>query len=308
VIVAYIDVCKHQFGVEPICRVLRDHDLLIAPSTYYAAKVRPPSARKRSDERLLEVVKRVHRENFSVYGVRKVWHALRREGHVIGRDQVARLMRIAGVRGQSRRKRVRRTVPSPGAARSPDLVRRQWFRDAPDLVWVADFTHVPTREGWVYVSFLQDGFSQRLLGFTVSASKGVELVTRALDQAVNVRRRRNPTFVADGVIHHSDAGSQYTSLAFSTKLVEHGVMGSIGRVGTAYDNALMETTIGLYKSELIHNRQPNWASRQEVETATTRWVQWFNGQRLHSSLGYVSPIEFEEAYTAQAQALLRQAA
>ena len=298
-ITAYIDTYKNHFGVEPICRVLRQNNIQIAPSTYYASKKRPPSARKQSDERLLEVIKRVHRENYGVYGIRKIWHALKREGLTVGRDQVARLMRFAGLRGRARRRKIRTTIPIPGAIRSPDLVRREWFRDAPDLVWVADFTHVLTREGWAYVSFVQDGFSRRILGFTVRTSKSSELVLRALEQAVNVRQRNDPSFVAQGVIHHSDAGSQYTSLAFSQKLLDHGVAGSIGRVGTAYDNALMESTIGLFKNELIHTRQTGWGSRQEVETATARWVRWFNEARLHSALDYLSPTEFEVAYTQQ---------
>ena len=306
-ITAFIDTYKNHFGVEPICRVLKNHDLPIAPSTYYAAKNRPRSARQQSDERLLEIILRVHRENFGVYGVRKVWHALQQEGLAVGRDQVARLMRRAGLKGQTRQKKIRTTFQTPGAIRSPDLVRRDWFQDAPDRVWVADFTHVLTREGWGYVSFVQDGFSRHILGFTVSSSKGAELVMRALGQAVNVRRRTDPRFVADGVIHHSDAGSQYTSLAFSQKLVDHGVNGSIGRVGTAYDNALMESTIGLFKSELIYARQAGWVTRQEVGTATMRWVTWFNRRRLHSALDYVSPLDFEMAYT-QRQVLLRQAA
>jgi len=306
VIVAFIDAYKLVFGVEPICRVLREHNLPIAPSTYYAFKKRPPSARAVSDERLVEVVKEVHRDNFGVYGGRKMWHALKRKGEQIGRDQVARLMRAAGVRGVSRRKHVR---PSPTLieVRSPDLVRRAWFRDAPDLVWVADFTHVHTREGWMYVSFLQDAFSRRILGFTVAASKTVELVTRTLLQAVSVRRRSNVDFVAEGVIAHSDAGSQYTSLAFTEKLLDLGIAGSVGRVGTAYDNALMESTIGLYKTELVHRRATGWDGREELELATARWVAWFNRDRLHEMLGYFTPIEIEAAYVQQ-QGLPRQAA
>ncbi len=298
-IVAFIDAYKALFGVEPICRVLRDHDLLIAPSTYYAAKSRPPSARQQSDEVRLEDVKRIHRENYGVYGVRKVWHALQREGIQIGRDQVARLMRRAGLRGVSRRARARRGPVSEPEVRVADLVRREWFRDAPDVVWVSDFTHVLTREGWVYVSFLQDAFSRHILGFTVATSKTTELVSRALDQAVSVRRRNDVTFLADGVLVHSDAGSQYTSLAYSQKLHDHGLVGSIGRVGTAYDNALMESTIGLFKTELIHARATGWQSRQEVETATARWVAWFNRDRLHGELGHQTPIEIEMAYAHQ---------
>ena len=236
-----------------------------------------------------------------------MWQALLHEGIGVGRDQVARLMRLACLRGVTRRRKVGTTIPSLDDVRAPDLVRRGWTQDAPDRVWVADFTHVPTREGWVYVSFLQDGYSRRILGFTVATSKTTELVTRALDGAMSVRRRTDPTFVADGVLVHSDAGRQYTSLAYSQKLLDHGVSGSIGRIGTAYDNALMESTIGLYKTELIHARQTGWSGRQEVETATTRWVTWFNRQRLHSALDYQSPLHVEAAYTHQ-QDVLRQVA
>jgi hypothetical protein len=211
VIVAFIDASKVLFGIEPICRVLRDHNLPIAPSTYYAFKKRPPSARAVSDERLVPIVKAVHEDNFGVSGARKLWHAFRRQGERVGRDQVARLMRLANVRGVSRRKRVRLSPPSPPEVRSPDLVRLEWFRDAPDLVWVADFTHVHTRDGWMYVSFLQNASSRRILGFAVAASKTVELVTRTLLQAVTIRKRLDATFIPDGIIVHSDAGSQYTS-------------------------------------------------------------------------------------------------
>jgi len=169
------------------------------------------------------------------------------------------------------------------------------------------YTHVHTREGWMYVSFLQDGFSRRILGFTVAASKTVELVTRTLVQAVSVRRRSNVDFVAEGVIAHSDAGSQYTSLAFTEKLLDLGIAGSVGRVGTAYDNALMESTIGLYKTELVHRRATGWDGREELELATARWVAWFNRDRLHEMLGYFTPIEIEAAYVHQ-QGLPRQAA
>jgi len=307
VIVAFIDAYKGSYGVEPICRVLRDHNLPIAPSTYYAFKSRPRCARSLSDERLLPIVKAVHRDNFDVYGVRKMWHALRRKGEAVGRDQVARLMRCAGLRGITRRKRMRRAPSLPPEVRSPDLVRRAWFRDAPDLVWVCDFTQVRTRAGWMYVSFLQDGFSRHILGFVVRSSKGTELVTRTLLQAVNVRQRSSASFVANGVIVHSDAGSQYTSLAFTEKLLDLGLAGSVGRVGTAYDNALIESTIGLYKTELVDRRATGWDGRQDVEAATARWVSWFNRDRLHAELGYLTPFEMEIKYV-QAQGLPRQAA
>ena len=306
-IVAYIDAYKSEFGVEPICRVLKDHDFKIAPSTYYAYRSRPAAARTLSDARLLPIITEVHRDNYGVYGVRKMWRALLRRGEQVGRDQVARLMRLGRLRGATRAKRLKRGPAVVPGFRSPDLVRRDWVREAPDLVWVADFTHVRTREGWMYVSFLQDGFSRRILGFTVRASMGAELVTSTLLQAVSVRRRTNPTFVGDGVILHSDAGSQYVSLALTEKLLDLGVAGSVGRVGTAHDNALMESTIGLYKTELVNRRAIGWDSRQELETATARWVRWFNNERLHGELGYRPPIEIEMEYL-QNQGLPRQAA
>lgn len=303
----YISAYKARFGVEPICEVLNEMEIQIAPSTYYAAVKRPPSARALCDERLVPIVRQVHGANYSCYGVRKMQRALNRLQHGLGRDQVARLMKMAGVKGRSRLKRIITTKREAGRERYPDLVRRQWDTGAPDVVWVADFTHVRTNEGTVYVSFLQDAGSRRILGFTIQSSQNADLVLKAVDQAVATRRRFDPQFTGEGVIHHSDAVSQYTSLAFSQKLVDHGIAGSIGRVGTAHDNALMESTIGLYKTELIHADRKTWASRQEVETATVAWVNWFNRQRLHSALDYLSPIEFEEDYNRR-QDLLRQAA
>lgn len=205
---AYIDAFKHQFGVEPLCRVLRDHDYQIAPSTCYAFKSRSPSARSLSDERLLVEVRGVFYVNYECYGIRKVWQELKHRRVAAGRDQVARIMRRAGRRGATRRKRVRTTYPEVGATRAPDLVQRNWSLVAPDTVWVSDFTYVASREGTVYVSFLQDVFSRRVLGFMVATSMGAPLVTKALDRAISVRRRTNPSFTGLGVIVHSDAGSQ----------------------------------------------------------------------------------------------------
>lgn len=282
-------------------------EIQIAPSTYYAAIKRPPSARALSDERLVPIVRQVHAANYSCYGVRKMQHALNRLQHGLGRDQVARLMKLAGVRGRSRLKRIVTTKREAGRERYPDLVRRSWDTGVPDTVWVADFTHVRTSEGTAYVSFLQDAGSRRILGFTVQSNQGADLVLKAVDQAVATRRRFDPQFTGEGVIHHSDAGSQYVSLALSKKLLDYGIAGSIGRVGTAHDNALMESTIGLYKTELIHAERRTWTSRQQVESATVAWVSWFNRQRLHSALDYSSPLEFEEDYNHR-QLLLRQAA
>lgn len=296
---------KLQFGVEPICRVLRGHGIPIAPSTYYACKTRPASARSRSDAELLPRLKQTFEFNYSCYGARKLWHELRSEGVEVGRDRVARLMRIAGIRGARRQKRVVTTVPAPVQRDLPDLVRRRWDRGEPDRVWVADLTYVPSSEGMVYTSFVQDGGSKRILGFAVASSMQTSIVTRALEQAVATRRRGAAGFTASGLIFHSDRGSQYVSLAMSTRLQDLGIAPSVGRTGTALDNAAMETTIGLYKTELIRTRR--WASRQEIETATSAWVTWFNERRLHSALDYQSPNSYEKRYHQQ-QAQPRRAA
>ena len=268
----------------------------IAPSTYYAAKARPPSQRAVSDAALTALITAVWERNHGVYGVRKMWHALRREGHLVGRDRVARLMRAAGiagvVRGQHRTVTTRR---DESAARFPDLVERGWGITKPDTVWVADFTYVWTYQGFCYVAFITDVASRRILGWKASMSKESSLVTDALQQALSTRRRTSATFTGAGLIHHSDAGSQYTSIALTEQLREAGIAGSIGSVGDALDNALMESTIGLFKNELIHRRR-SWTSRQQVETASAAWVTWFNHERLHSSIGYRPPIEYETEY------------
>jgi len=298
-------VYKYQFGVEPICRVLRGHGIPIAPSTYYACKSRPASARSLSDAELLPRLKKTFEDNYSCYGARKLWRELRNEGVQVGRDQVARLMKTAGIRGARRSKRIVTTKPAPVQRDLPDLVKRRWDRGEPDRVWVADLTYVPSNEGTVYTSFVQDGGTKRILGFTVASSMSTSIVTKALEQAVATRRRGAVGFTPRGLIFHSDRGSQYVSLAMSTRLQDLGIAPSVGRTGTALDNAAMETTIGLYKTELIRTRR--WASRQEIETATSAWVTWFNERRLHSTLDYQSPNSYETRYHQQ-QSLPRQAA
>lgn len=288
---------------------MKEHDYQIAPSTYYAFKLRPPSNRAINDEILLDHIKRIYYLNYGAYGALKMWKALEKDDIVPfspGRDQVARIMRRAGLRGIRRRKKIITTVSDPDAPKSDDLVKREWDKAAPDRVWLADFTETRTRDGVVYIAFVQDACSRRILGFSVRTSRPSELVEAALEQAVNTRERAGGRgCLGKELIHHSDRGTQFTSGPFRKKLAKHGIKSSMGAVGTSADNAMMESSIGLYKTELINRR--SWYSRQEVETATAAWVNWFNNQRLHSSIGYCSPVEFEKEYY-QNQALPRQAA
>jgi putative transposase len=241
-------------------------------------------------------------KNRRVYGRRKLWHAAKRAGMSIGRDQVERFMHVVGITGIRRgKRRIVTTVADPQATRHPDHVKRQW--DAPkkpDELWVADFTYVWTPGGFCYVSFLTDVYSRHILGWRVSPSKETPLVQAALEHAVATRKRHHLTFTTKGILHHSDAGSQYTSLAFTTDLTEAKITGSIGSVGDALDNALMESTIGLYKTELIdHPDHPTWDTWHTVEKETASWIHWYNTERLHSSLGHTPPTEYENAYYAK---------
>jgi putative transposase len=298
VIVGYIDSHRERFGVEPICAVLSGHGVTIAPSTYYAHKVRPVSDAVLEQAYLVNALVTLWEQNWGVYGVRKLWHAARRAGIEVGRDQVGRLMAIAGIRGVVRgRHRTVTTKRDQAAPRHPDLVHRGW--DAPtgtDQLWVADFSYVWTLAGFVYVAFVVDVFSRRILGWRVTTSRHTALVTAALRQALSVRERRESHWTATGLIHHSDAGSQYTSVAFTAELILAGVAGSIGTVGDALDNALCESTIGLFKTEAIDIDGPAWTDRREVEWQVARWVHWYNHQRLHSSIGHLPPVEYERAH------------
>ena len=297
-IVDYIDDHRDRYGVDPICAVLGEHGLPIAPSTYYAAKARGPvSDTDWADAHAANTVHELFVANRGLYGVRKLWHAMKHAGHDVGRDQVGRLMRLCGITGAVRGKR--RTVTTTAdatAARHPDLIDRQWGVPArPDQWWVADFTYTWTLAGFVYTAFCVDVYSRRILGWRVMSTKATPLVTSVLEQAVFTRRRTDFRFTTTGLVHHSDAGSQYTSLAFTEALRESGIAGSIGSVGDALDNALMESAIGLYKTELI-DRHKSWTGRAEVERETASWVHWYNSTRLHSSLGYLSPVGYENRY------------
>jgi putative transposase len=288
----YIDEHRARFGVEPICQALA-----IAPSSYYAARSRPPSARSAADEALKPEISRVHRGNFAVYGVRKVWHQLQREDFDVGRDRVARLMGVLGLSGASRTKRVRTTFPAMAATRPADLVERVFSAAAPDRLWVADLTYVWTRAGFCYTSFVIDAFNRRITGWRVSSSLGTDLALDALEMAIWSRGRADLT----GLIHHSDRGVQYLAIRYTERLAETGAVSSVGSRGDSYDNALAETVNGLYKAELI-NRQGPWRTVEQVELATAAWVRWWNTQRLHSACRDVPPAEYESAYWATRQA------
>ncbi len=274
--------------------MLTEFGVKIAPSTYYAALDRPKSEREIRDEELRGEITRVYDENYRVYGARKIWRQLRREGVTVGRGRVERLMRQLGITGAVRGKTVRTTVSDPGGKRAADLVKRQFTAGAPNRLWVADFTYVATWAGTVYTAFAIDAFSRKIVGWYCSMSKETELVLDAIDRGLQQRDYRHVNGESK-LIHHSDAGSQYTSFRFTQHLIDSGIDASIGTVGDALDNALAESTIGLYKTELIKPKGP-WHNKNEVEIATAAWVQWYNDRRLHEACGYRPPTEFETLY------------
>lgn len=291
--VAFVDEHREQFGVEFICAQLQ-----VAPSTYYAAKKRQvaPSARAVRDAVMAQVLLVLWVANRKVYGADKLWKAARRAGHDIGRDQVARLMRQLGIEGVSRaRKKVFTTRADPDAARAPDLVNRVFTADRPDALWVTDLTYVPTRSGMAYVCFIVDAFSRRIVGWRVAANMKTEMVLDALEMARTSRGARRLA----GLVAHSDAGAQFTSVRFTERLTEIGARPSVGTVADSYDNALAETTNGLYKTECVHGPDAHgWDDVDELELATLSWVHWFNEQRLHGHCGDIPPAEYEAAFYA----------
>ena len=290
--VRFIDAHRATYGVEPICAVLP-----IAPSVYYEHRMRQrcPERRPRrvrQDEVVTDEIHRVWHENQAVYGVRKVWKQLHREGHRVARCAVARLMRRAGLRGAVRGRTFKTTTrPDLGTPRPPDLVTRRFSAIRPNALWVADLTYVATWGGFAYVAFVIDVFARRIVGWRVSNSLRSDLALDALDQALYDRQRDD----AGRLIHHSDRGTQYLSIRYTERLAEAGIEGSVGSTGDSYDNALAESVIGLYKTELIRRRGP-WKGVDEVEFATLEWVAWYNTHRLLEPLGYVPPDEFERAY------------
>ena len=289
-------------GVEPICPLLP-----IAPSTYHAHRARrdDPSrlpARAKRDAELRTEIARVHAENFGVYGVRKVWRQLKREGFAVARCTVERLMRVMGLQGAVRGKRIRTTVPDPAQPCPRDKVNRQFQAPAPNRLWVSDFTYVATWRGFVYAAFVTDTYARRIVGWRVSSSATAGFVLDALEQAIHDRRPAK-----EGVlVAHSDRGSQYLAIRHTERLAEEGIEPSVGSVGDSYDNALAETVIGLFKTEVIRPRGP-WRSLEAVEFATLEWIDWFNHRRLLGPIGHVPPAEAEAAYYEQID-MQRQAA
>ena len=290
----FIDEHREVYGVEPICRVLP-----IATSTYraHAARLTNPSLlsdRAKRDAELRPEIRRVWEENFKVYGVRKLWRQLSREGVEVARCTVARLMSEMGLAGAVRGKPVKTTISNPAAPCPEDRVNRQFHAPRPNALWLSDFTYVATWAGFVYVALVIDAFARRIVGWRVSRSMQAGFVLDALEQALHDRR----PLQGDGLIHHSDRGVQYLSIKYTERLAEAGVEPSVGSVGDSYDNALAETIIGLFKTEVIHRRGP-WRSMEAVEYATLEWVDWFNNRRLLEPIGNIPPAEAEAHYYAQ---------
>ncbi|MCA1736253.1 MAG: IS3 family transposase [Actinobacteria bacterium] len=279
--VRFIDLYRQRWPVAVICRVLG-----FSERSYYARKCRSPSVRSRTDARYRAEIRRVWENNYRAYGAPRVWRQLGREGHLIARCTVERLMAEMGIRGVRRGKRHRTTIPAEGAQRAQDLVGRRFVADRPGQLWVADLTYVPTGEGFHHVAFITDVFSRKIVGYQLAAHLRASLVTDSLEMAL---AQKNDT---GELICHSDAGNQYTSLRYTDRLLEAGIAASIGTVGDSYDNALAESLHSTYKAELVSLHGP-WPTRRGLETDTIKWIGWYNHQRLHSSIGNVTPAEKE---------------
>jgi putative transposase len=293
VIVEFIDAHKDAFGVEPICRVLTEAGAKIAPSSYYAARTRPPSARARTDVATTALIEQVHADNFGVYGVRKVHAELHRQGHPVARCTVARLMRAAGLRGISRSKGPRTTVPGSVPDTRPDLVDRAFAATAPNQLWVADITYCRTFAGWVYAAFIIDVYSRRVVGWQLSRSLRTDLALDALE--MGIWTRTHVGHAVDGLIHHSDRGVQYLAIRYTQRLAEAGAVASVGSRGDSYDNALAEAFNSLFKAELVRHRGP-WKNIDDLEIAVAEYIDWFNHRRLHGEIGLIPPAECEDAH------------
>jgi putative transposase len=291
---AYVDQHRDRFGVEPICETLG-----VSASAYYQRKTGERSARQVEDERLLPVIRDMHKANYEAYGYRRMWRALGRAGETVARCRVQRLMASDGIQGAKRRgKPWRTTIADPDAVRSPDLVNREFAATGPNALWVADFTYLRCWEGRLFFSFVIDVFSRMIVGWQLAANMRTTLVLDALRMALGLRAAGADV----ALVHHSDAGSQYTSYDYTQELTDQRVLASIGTVGDAYDNALAESFVDSYKTELISDRV--WRTRSQLELATAKWVAWFNHDRLHESLGDIPPVEFEQLHANASDALL----
>jgi putative transposase len=291
------------FGVEPICTVLSEHGCKIAPSTYYEARNRQPSKRAVRDAETVALIGQARDHQFRVrFGARKMWLYLRAQGHDVARCTVERLMATQGWAGALRGKKIRTTAASGHQDRPLDLVDRDFTASRPNQLWVADFTYVATFAGIVYVAFIFDVFSRRIVGWRAAASMTTALVLDTLEMAIWSRARDGAADLT-GLVHHTDAGSQYTSFAFTTRLIDAGVDASVGSVGDAYDNALAESQIGVYKTELIRPAGP-WRNLEHVEIETLHWVDWFNTERPHESIDDLTPIQAEQVHYAARNRLI----
>jgi putative transposase len=287
-----------RWGVEPICRVLTEHQLAIAPATYYAAKTRPPSPRAARDAELKPLIADVHEANYGVYGARKMHAALRRDGIDIGRDQTGRLMRELGLAGVRRGKTKRTTIRDDAAARPADLVQRNFAAARPDQLWVCDLTYIRTWAGFGYLALVIDVFSRRIVGWALAGHMRTELPLEALELAVWTRAQPR----LDGLVQHTDAGSQYLASRYADALSAAGAVASVGSVGDSFDNALAESTIGQLKAELVHRRGP-WRTIAQLEFALFEYIDWWNHRRLHSEIGTIPPVEKETTYYRQTRPL-----
>ena len=286
---AYIEEHRERFGVEPICRTLE-----VSASAYYQRRMGQRSPRAIEDERLLARIKEVHERNYCAYGYRRMWIALKREGEDVGRGRVQRLMREAGIQGAKRRgKPWRTTKPDPLAKRRPDLVERDFSAPGPNRLWVGDLTYLRSWEGVTYLAFVLDAFSRKVVGWQLASHMRTDLVLDALRMALG-QREHGADF---GLVAHTDRGSQYTSADYTQELDDHRVLASVGTVGDAYDNAMAESFVDTFKTELIADRV--WRSRSQLELAVVEYIAWFNNDRLHESLGDLSPAEFESLYVPQ---------
>ena len=293
-VMSFIDSHREELGIEPICR-----ELAIAPSSYHehAARLADPakrSARARRDDEIKQQIKRVHDDSSGLYGTRKVWHQMRREGATVAKCTIERLMRAMGLAGVRRGKTCVTTVSNPKAPCPLDKVNREFRVSRPNALWVVDFTYVHSWAGFVYVAFVIDAYARRIVGWKVSTAPTASFVLDALEQAIHARRP-SPE---DGLIHHSDRGVQYLAMNYTQRLAEAKLVPSVGSVGDSYDNALAETINGLYKTEVIYKRGP-WKTRESLELATLQWVHWFNHGRLLESIGHIPPAEAEANYWRQ---------